>query len=82
MDKLKNVEILTKRIYLNIEHKNGIINVLDLQTKDAIEQYCDLDVKFVGEPEYFDFDDETRRSRKTKDNRKEGTTVIVLIADD
>lgn len=82
MNKLKDIEILTKHVYLNIEHEDGTINALNLYTKDAIKQYGDLNVKFVGEPEYFDFDDETRRSRKTKDNRKEGTTVIVLIAED
>ena len=51
MAKFKDIEILTKQVYLNIE-KNEEVETKGMTTKDAIANYGELEVLEVGEPQY------------------------------
>lgn len=52
MSKLKDTEILTAQVYLNIEHENGDVDTLSLSTEQAIADYGELEVTTVGTPSY------------------------------
>ena len=86
MEKLKNLEILTNRVYLNIKKEGGDeVETRGMAAIDAIAEYGELEVLSVGDPRY---DSETslqqtatrtrRRAKSGDDTRKTGVTDILL----
>lgn len=76
MKKLKNTEILTKQVYLNIEKENGEVDTLSLSTEKAIADYGELYVKRIGEPHYSHEGGE--EGANDSEGRKSGLTDLVL----
>lgn len=84
MAKFKDIEILTKQVYLNIE-KNEEVETKGMTTKDAIANYGELEVLEVGEPQYTTVNEGTsptgrKSKREDEDPRKPGTTNVRLKA--
>ena len=76
--KFDELSILTDNVYLNIYHKNGLVETKMENTTIAISEYGELEVRKVGEPEYSkDGDDKV-----DKNGRKQGVTNIALDAED
>ena len=90
MPKLRELEILTKQVYLNIEREEEVETV-SMSTEQAISEYGELEVVSVGEPRY-DSNTEAggateeekpckrRKQAPADDGRKAGTTDIILRA--
>lgn len=84
MAKLRETEILTNKVYLNIE-KNDEVETKSMSTEDALADYGDLEVLSVGEPRYGSSqrkpDNKRGRSKRAgEDTRLEGMTDILLQA--
>lgn len=90
MAKLKDTEILTRQVYLNIEsEERGEVETKDMATKDALAEYGELEVLEVGEPQYSSESagggagaGSARNGRKGKredeDPRRPGSTAVKL----
>lgn len=74
-------DILTKRVYLNIKHDEGLVDTLSLETEDALTQYGELDVEYISEPEYFNdsYNVHDNVNNEEEDSRKPGVTNVILI---
>lgn len=93
MAKLKDTEILTRQVYLNIEsEERGEVETRGMATKDAISEYGELEVIEVGEPQYSSESTDAstaastaapkgkRGKREEQDPRKPGSTAVRLKA--
>ena len=76
--KFDELSILTDKVYLNIYHKNGLVDTKMESTTIAISEYGELEVRNVGEPEYSKAADE----EVDKNGRKHGVTNIALDAEE
>lgn len=84
MAKLRETEILTNKVYLNIENDDEV-ETKSMSTEDALADYGDLEVLSVGEPRYGSSqrkpDNKRGRSKRAgEDTRQEGMTDILLQA--
>lgn len=88
MAKLKDTEILTQQVYLNIENEQTAeVETKGMTTKEAIAEHGELEVIEVGEPQYSNTEQRVsaaspgRNGRKEEqDTRKPGTTAVRLRA--
>lgn len=82
MSKLKEIEITTKTVYLNIIRKNET-ETMTLPTGEAVEKYGELEVAEVSEPVY---QEETAGGKKRKEEDastlKAGVTNIMLTEEE
>lgn len=89
MAKFKDIEILTRQVYLNIEsEERSEVETKGMTTQEALAEYGELEVLEVGEPQYTDTEGKTTvpagspagKHRKAEDPRKPGTTNVRLKA--
>lgn len=86
MAKLKDTEVLTKQVYLNIKRENEV-ETKQMRTAEALKVYGDKEVVFMYEPRYSEErecnePDVVKKARKAglveDDKRKAGVTDIIL----
>lgn len=89
MAKLKDTEILTRQVYLNIEsEERNEVDTKGMTTQEAIAEYGELEVLEVGDPQYTNTEGKAdastakgkRSKREADDPRKPGTTNVRLKA--
>lgn len=84
MAKLRETEILTNKVYLNIEKNDGTVDTISLSTEQSLADYGELEVLAMGEPRYGNESRDAsghhgrRKSSKKDDGKREGVTNIVL----
>lgn len=87
MAKLKDTEVLTNRVYLNIK-KGEEVDTREMPTVHALKEYGEKEVLYIYPPRYSEEDkayepEIIKKARKAgvvpPDERKAGVTDIVLI---
>lgn len=87
MAKLRETEILTNKVYLNIEKNDGTVDTISLSTEQSLADYGELEVLAMGEPRYGNEPRDgaghrgRRKSSQKDDGRREGVTDVVLKRD-
>lgn len=87
MAKLKDTEVLTTNVYLNIK-RGAEVETATMRTEEAMHKYGEMEVVYIYDPRYSSDGQDNRepdiirRARKDgvvpKETRKAGVTDIIL----
>ena len=84
MAKLKDTEVLTRRVYLNIRQGSEVVT-REMPTAQALQVYGEKEVVYMYEPQYSEDRPEPeliKKARKDgalpKETREPGVTAVIL----
>lgn len=87
MARLKDTEVLTTHVYLNIK-RGAEVETATMRTEEAMRKYGEMEVVYIYDPRYSQGQDAhgepdiIRRARRDgivpKETRKAGTTDIII----